>query len=323
MESPRGTNDPCLGAFAEMLAQADCVLLIGKRMDFTLGFGKAPTFAATCAFMHIDAENTELDRTRRSLGDRLVATANADVRSAMDTLTSAAAKHQRAHEGWRSEVYAAIQYRPAAWDSATSSEPGRLHPVQVCRPLQALLDSHSDSVLVSDGGEFGQWAQACLTAPNRMINGPAAAIGSGIPLAIGAKVAKPDAPVVALMGDGTFGFHLAEIDTAVRYNIPVLNVIGNDARWNAEYQIQLKSYGADRLVGCELLPTRYDRVATAFGGHGEHVEAAEELLSAAKRAHQSGLPSVVDVSMEGVPAPVVKRADTMARAKAPIAALVP
>ena len=56
------------------------------------------------------------------------------------------------------------------------------------------------------------------------------------------------------MGDGTFGFHCAEIDTAVRYGLPFLAVVGNDARWNAEYQIQLRDYGRDRLIGCELLP---------------------------------------------------------------------
>ncbi len=306
MESPRGTNDPSLGAFAEVLAQADCVLLIGKRMDFTLGFGRAPAFAADCQFMHIDAEATELDRSRRSLGNRLVATAMADALSAVAAL-AAARKHQRSPDAWSSDVHAAMQYRPAAWSSVASQEPGRLHPVQVCRPLQILLDSHPDSVMVSDGGEFGQWAQACLTAPNRMINGPAAAIGSALPMALAARVAKPEAPVIALMGDGTFGFHVAEIDTAVRYRLPFVAVVGNDARWNAEYQIQVKTYGPDRVVGCELLPTRYDLVAAALGGHGEHVNTADALLPAAERAHRSGLPSCLNVAMEGVPAPVVQR----------------
>jgi acetolactate synthase-1/2/3 large subunit len=314
MESPRGTNDPALGAFSEMLAQADCVLLVGKRMDFTLGFGKSPVFAAGCTFMQIDPDAPEVERAKRSLGDRLVATASADPISAIMALTTAAGTRAQAHEAWRSDVYAAIRYRPAAWDTVTSREAGRLHPVQVCRPLQAILDSHPDSVLVSDGGEFGQWAQACLHAPNRLINGPAAAIGSALPMAIGAKAAKPDVPVIAFMGDGTFGFHAMEIDTAVRYKLPFVTVVGNDARWNAEYQIQLRNYGADRLVGCELLPTNYDRVSIALGGHGEHVDKAGDLLSGVQRAHHSGLPSCVNVMMEGVPAPVVKRTDATSSA---------
>jgi acetolactate synthase-1/2/3 large subunit len=307
MESPRGVNDPSLGAFAQMLAQADCVLLLGKRLDFTLKFGQAPAFAAGCEFLQIDADTAEFQRSRNALGARLIAAITADAVSALTTLTRLARAGQVPTGTWRNEVNAAIRYRPPAWDSATSKEAGKLHPVQACRPLQALLDSHPDSVLVSDGGEFGQWAQACLSAPNRVINGPAGAIGSALPFALAARVALPQAPVVALMGDGTFGFHTAEMDTAVRYKLPFVSVIGNDARWNAEYQIQLKAYGPERLVGCELLPTRYDLVTAAFGGYGEHVTAADVLPAAIGRAQASRLPALLNVAIEGVPAPVVKR----------------
>ena len=179
--------------------------------------------------------------------------------------------------------------------------------MQALRPLQALLDSHPDSALVADGGEFGQWAQACLTAPHRVINGVAGAIGTALPYAIGVRSALPGAPVVAVLGDGTFGFHPAEIDTAVRYKLPFVAVIGNDARWNAEYQIQLRDYGVDRTHGCELLPTRYDLVAAAFGGYGELVTDAAEFASAIERAHRSGLPACVNVMIEGVAAPRIKR----------------
>lgn len=306
MESPRGVNDPSLGAFAQMLAQADCVLLLGKRLDFTLKFGQAPAFADTCEFLQIDADAAEFQRSRNALGERLLAAITADAFSALDALTRAARAAAARLGTWRNDVSAAIRYRPAAWDSAAAPA-GKLHPVQACRPLQALLDSHPDAVLISDGGEFGQWAQACLAAPNRVINGPAGAIGSALPFALGARVALPDAPIVALMGDGTFGFHPAEIDTAMRYKLPFVAVVGNDARWNAEYQIQLKAYGAERLVGCELLPTRYDLVAAAFGAYGEFVSDAEALASAAKRAHEAHLPALLNVAIEGVPAPVVKR----------------
>jgi acetolactate synthase I/II/III large subunit len=114
-------------------------------------------------------------------------------------------------------------------------------------------------------------------------------------------------PVLAVMGDGTFGFHLAEIDTAVRYGLPLLAVVGNDARWNAEYQIQLKDYGADRLIGCELAPTRYDLASAGLGGHGEFVEHAADLPAALQRAGRSGLPACVNVMIEGLPAPQIKR----------------
>jgi acetolactate synthase I/II/III large subunit len=305
MESPRGIADPSLGAFAGILAQADHVLLLGKRLDFTLGFGAAPAFAADCEFAQIDAEPAEFARTRRAVGERLAATSLADAFCAAEGLIEAA--RQPMKSGWLEEVRTAVAYRPPAWDGASPSGKGRMHPVQACRPLQALLDAHPDSVFVSDGGEIGQWAQACLSAPHRIINGVAGSIGAALPFALAARLAQPEAPVIALMGDGTFGFHCAEIDTAVRYRLPFVAVVGNDARWNAEYQIQLREYGRERIVGTELLPARYDLVAAGFGGYGELVTDAREVLPAARRARESGLPACLNVMIEGLPAPNIRR----------------
>ena len=310
MESPRGINDPCLGAFAPVLAQADCILLLGKRLDFTLAFGRAPAIDPRCTFVQVDPDALELDRTRRALGDRVVGSEVADVSAAIDMLAALAQRNARnvpTPGNWVDEVRAALTYRPPAWEGARSAEGGKLHPVEACRPLQRLLDSDPESVIVCDGGEFGQWAQACLHAPHRVINGVAGSIGSALPFAVAARLARPDAPVVALLGDGTFGFHAAEIDTAVRHALPFVAVVGNDARWNAEYQIQLKRYGPDRLIGCELRPLRYDHVTVALGGHGEHVTEARELPAAIDRAHASGLPACIDVAIDGLAAPVIRR----------------
>jgi acetolactate synthase-1/2/3 large subunit len=270
MESPRGIADASLGAFAEVLARSDCIVLVGKRLDFTLRFGKAPAFPADAEVHQIDAESAEIERTRRALGERLRSSGLADARSALQALTTAAGdvRTSLARAGWLAEVRDALAYRPAAWSTARSELPERLHPAQMLRPLQALLDSHPDSVLICDGGEIGQWATACLSAPHRVINGVAGSIGAGLPYALAARCAEADAPVIAVMGDGTLGFHIAEFDTAVRYGLGFVAVVGNDARWNAEYQIQLRDYGAERMIGCELRPMRYDAVAAAFGAHG-------------------------------------------------------
>jgi acetolactate synthase-1/2/3 large subunit len=264
MESPRGVNDPSLGRLSEVLAQADAVLLLGKRLDFTLKFGGA--FAPGCRLAHADA------------------------------LPQFPLK--KAPGTWLDEVRAALAYRPPEWKSID----GSLHPVAVCRAVQKLLDA-PDAVLVSDGGEFGQWAQACLSAPRRVINGPAGSIGCALPFAAAAKLAFPQAPVVALMGDGTFGFHMSEIDTAVRYGLNYVAVIGNDACWNAEYQIALKSYGSERAKNLDLLPTRYGAVAAALGGHGEDVVQFKDLEPALARAAGAGKPACVNVMIERVAAP--------------------
>ena len=304
MESPRGIADASLGAFAQMLAQADCVLLVGKKLDFTLKFGKAPALSAQAILHQVDAEPAELERTRSAIGDRLQVTVLADAFASLLALTQTASIG--APPAWLAKVRSAIAHRPPEWDSVQSDLPDKLHPVQMLKPLQALLDSHPESVLVCDGGEIGQWAMACLSAPHRVNNGVAGSIGSGLPYALAARFAQPQAPVVAVMGDGTVGFHIAEYDTAVRYGLPFVSVIGNDARWNAEYQIQLRDYGQDRLVGCELLPMRYDAVVQAFGGHGELVTKPQEMAAAAQRAQASGLPACLNVMIEGVPAPLIK-----------------
>ncbi len=309
MDSPRGVADPRLGAFAQVLAQADAVLLLGKRLDFTLRFGQAPVIDAAARVFQIDAAASEIARSRKALGDRLQLVASADVPSALAALmvvSQDAPSH--IEPAWLDRFGAAIAWRPPEWRQATSNQAGRLHPVQMLRPLQATLDSHPDAVLVCDGGEIGQWASACLDAPHRVINGVAGAIGSALPYALGARCAAPGAPVLAVMGDGTVGFHIAEFDTAVRYGLDFVAVVGNDARWNAEYQIQLRDYGAARLIGCELQPSRYDAVALAFGGHGEQVSGADAMAPALQRALDSGLPACLNVMIEGLPAPAMQHA---------------
>jgi acetolactate synthase-1/2/3 large subunit len=136
-----------------------------------------------------------------------------------------------------------------------------------------------------------------------VINGPAGSIGSALPFAAAAKLAFPGAPVVALMGDGTFGFHMSELDTAVRHGLAYTAVVGNDACWNAEYQIALKAYGKERAVGLDLLPSRYGAAATALGAHGEDVTKFDGLEKALRRAVAASKPACVNVLIERQPAP--------------------
>jgi thiamine pyrophosphate-dependent acetolactate synthase large subunit-like protein len=305
MESPRGINDPRLGAFAEVLRQADLILLLGKAHDFTLRFADPPFVDAGCRFVVVDSEPDMIERVRREKVSRLAFTAVADAGPAAQALMQHAARH--ANPAWRSEVEAAIAYRPPAWATAVAREAGKLHPVELCRGIAPILAANPDAILVCDGGEIGQWPQAMLAPRRRIINGPAGSIGASIPFAIAARAAEPAAPVIAVMGDGTFGFHMAEFDTAVRCNLPFVAVVGNDATWNAEHQIQLREYGANRAHGCNLLPSRYDLVATALGGHGELVTSAADLGPALERAIASGKPACVNVMIERVPAPVIRR----------------
>ena len=306
LESPRGINDPALGAFAEVLARADRIALLGRGVDFVLRFAEPPFVDAHCRFAQVDSDAAALKRTRAQLGKRLRRSLEDDPALTAFALGEAL-RAEPGETAWPEEVREAIHHRPAAWQEAVGGDGRGLHPVEVCREVQALIDRQPQAILVADGGEIGQWAQACVHAPQRIINGLSGAIGASLPFAAGARLAAPQATVVAMLGDGTAGFHLAEFDTALRAGAPFVAVIGNDARWNAEHQIQVRDYGPERTIGCALLPTRYDRVVEALGGHGEYVETADQLAPALARAAASNKPACVNVKLDGQPAPVIRR----------------
>ena len=310
MESPRGLNDPALGAVASVVARADLIVLLGKELDFTLKFGQPPAFDASCRIVAIDPDSTALSRALDVLGAERVAFSKvADSIAATVQLTDAASRADAAvdRSAWFGEVDEAVRYRPPEWASLDTGE-GPLHPAEIGRAVQRVLDASSDAIFVSDGGEFGQWAQACITAPTRIINGQGGSIGSAVPFALAAKVARPDATVVALTGDGACGFHLLEIETALRRGLAPVIVVGNDACWNAEHQIQIRAYGKARAKYTELSATRYDQVAIALGGHGEFVTSASQLPGALERAIASGKPALINVSVQRLAAPTVKMA---------------
>jgi acetolactate synthase-1/2/3 large subunit len=293
-ESPRGLNDPWLHGANSRLAEADLVLLLGKALDFSLRFGRPPGFAAECRFVQVTAEAT-------APNPRATLTVVADPATVAEQLTSAAGGRVWPETGWADDVRRVRAAIPPAWQALRESLRTPMHPLAVCAALQPIVDG--GAALVVDGGEFGQWVQAGVDAPVRLINGPSGSIGSAIPMAIAARLVHRDRPVIAALGDGTFGFHPLELDTALRHALPIVVVVGNDARWNAEHQLQIQHYGAERAIACTLLPTRYDRVAEAVGGHGEHVERADQLPSALARAIASGKPAVVNVVIDGVAAP--------------------
>ncbi len=310
MESPRGIADPCLGAFGDVLPEADLIVLIGKQPDYTLRFAQPPAVSAQCKFIVIDADIAVLRQSISVLKrERVALNAVADAPAAIRSLILAHDKNSIKTDGYSKAVTEAITYRPAAWKTQTATSPHTVHALEIGRAVQKILDDADDPILVVDGGEFGQWAQACMSASTRIINGTAGSIGSAIPFALAARVARPNATVVAVLGDGTFGFHMAEYDTATRHHLPFIAVVGNDSCWNAEYQIQLRTYGKARTVGCELLPgVAYEKAVAALGGHGERVTRAAELPSALERSMKSTLPACINVMIERMPAPTVSRA---------------
>jgi len=302
MESPRGIRDATLGAFGTLLKDTDLIVLLGKPLDFTLKWAQPPVVAKTCRVISIDPEAALLTRAHKELGDRLAFGALADARAAAQALIARASKREVRSATWLGEARRLLDSRPADW-ATLKGKNGRLHAVEVFTALKPIVERDPKTVLIADGGEFAQWAQSLIAPPRRIVNGVAGAIGAGTPFAIAARAWETKAPIIAVMGDGTFGFHMSEFDTAVRHNLPFVAIVGNDACWNAESQIQLRDYGAQRMHGCALLPTRYDQVVTALGGHGEMVDDVAALPAAIERAIASGKPACVNVMVESIASP--------------------
>jgi acetolactate synthase-1/2/3 large subunit len=306
IESPRGIADATLGALSDLTRRVDLIVLLGKALDFTTRWATGSGFDPNVRVISIDPEAALVERAGREMNGRLVLGSIADARNAAERLIARAAAMKVREGGWLAEARAALDNRPVAWSTIVSQTPNRLHPAEVFRVLRPYVERDPDTILICDGGEFAQWGQSILPLRRRVINGVAGSIGSSLSFALSARLAEPKAPVFAVLGDGTIGFHLSEFETAVRRKLPFVAVLGNDALWNAESQIQLREYGKERMHGCELLPARYDLVVAALGGHGEFVDKAADLPGAIERALASGKPACINIQTESIAAPVIR-----------------
>jgi acetolactate synthase-1/2/3 large subunit len=301
-----GYADPILNPAAREIREADAVLLIGKRMDFRLGYGAL--FAADAALIQVDIHAPELGRNRSAQ-----LPIHGDAGAVLEQLAAGA----EARRGWKEKPWVGRLRgaRKAAVEARSEDERSDAAPVHPLRLVKEAREAvNSDAVWAIDGGDFAQWCRLGLPArkPGHWVRlGALATVGASIPFGIAAKLAKPDCPVVILVGDGGMAFHAWELHTALRFNAPVVVVVGNDCGWGMERELQAAFYG--RTIGVELGQLRYDRVIEAMGGHGEHVEHPAELRPALERALKAGKVACVNVMMRGVPSPLTTA--NIARAK--------
>jgi len=265
LESPRGSEDLKYRAETQRYADADYALVVGPA-DFAVHFLSRMTFASQGRVALIDAAgDPEPERV-------LDAHARIEPARALSEIVACLPEEQRAR--WVEDTETA----------GMSPSAGPLHPLRVGAILRELLGP--DDLVILDGGEFCQWVRRALaTVPNQVVwNSRLGAIGGSTPLALGAAIAQPQRRIVVLVGDGAFGYHLAEIETAVREGVKLTIVVGNDDRWAAEWHTQREKYG--RAVATMLGDVRYDEVARGFGARGFDVASESELRSALSQARE-------------------------------------
>lgn len=286
-----GYPDPPLGGAGALLAQADVVLVLGRALDFRLRFGDA--FAPSAQIIQVHPDPAVLERGRRAAVPIL-----GEVEAVVDQIARAAPAEPPVRDRWLAALRAAREAFLAEREEAMRSDERPIHPLRVAAEVAAVLDE--SAILAFDGGEFVQWPRSVLRArrPGGWLRlGPTAGVGAALPLALAAKLARPEAPVVAFLGDGAVGFYGMEIETAARENVPFIMVVGNDAGWSAERHIQTQRYGPDRVYATELLPARYDQVAVALGARGEHVTEPAQIRPALERALAADCPTLINIEV--------------------------
>jgi len=269
------------------LSEADVVILAGVPMDFRLNYGES--ISAQAKLIRVDRDAAELQRNRP--GDISEWT---DPGVFLAALAKVAPEPAHGWKPWKDllrQEEAAREARIAA-EAANSTRP--VNPLRLCQEVNKLLTPQS--IVIGDGGDIvgtaayairprglGQWLDA----------GPLGTLGAGAPYAIAAKLLRPDSDVWVIFGDGAFGLNGMEYDTAVRFNLPFVGVVGNDAAWMQIKRAQMPFYG--RAIATELLPSRYDKMVEALGGWGAWVEDTADLPGALQAARNSHKPALVNV----------------------------
>ena len=285
-----GYADPALNyAVHTVFREADLFLVVGKRIDYRLALGGARLFPAEAKFIQIDIHRQELGMNRA-----LDAAVCGDARAALNGIPDAGPP--------RAEWLARVRELRAAWSARLEAE-----EADAAVFFRALREALPEDVLFSwDGGDFAHWGRAILPARHAggwLRLGPLGTIGSSLPNAIALQLAHPGRRVVAITGDGALGFYLAEMDTAARFKLPIVLIVGNDAGWGLERELQSWGTGGAPTVACELQAARYDLVMKAFGGDGETIERPEEVGPAITRALASRVPYCLNVKIRGARSP--------------------
>jgi acetolactate synthase-1/2/3 large subunit len=279
----------------EALAAADVVLVVGTPLDFRVGYGTEPTFAAGARVIQVDVDGTEIGRNR-PIEVGIVG----DSRSVLEQLEAGAAPVAAA-AAWRERLRAAEALRLEKQRAFEESSQRPIHHFRLAKALDTVARRVGGVTWVGDGGNVVAVAAKTLqvAGPGRWLDpGPLGCLGVGAPFAIAAKLLAPDRHVCVVSGDGAFGLNGFDFETAVRFRLPMVVVVGNDAAWGQILIPQRNLYGEDRSPATRLAPTRYDRVVEAFGGQGEHVEDPSELEPALERAFASGTVYCVDVAID-------------------------
>jgi acetolactate synthase-1/2/3 large subunit len=272
------------------MSEADLVVTLGRRLDFQLGYGSPAVFSPQARFLRIGTCFEELGENRRGEVELHGSTG-----AALTALTNSGAIPKSPDVDWitgmRESNAKRVQKLAAALSAPEPDSDGRMSPNFVVGAVNDLLTDRA--IAVADGGDILSFARVGLKPVDYLDCGALGCLGVGVPFAVAAALHRPDEPVIAVIGDGSFGFTAMEVDTAVRHGARAVFVVVNNEGWNIERHDQADRFD-NNLVGVELPGCRYDVLARGLGAYGERVEEPGDLADALKRALDNA-PAVVDV----------------------------
>jgi len=277
---------------AAAMTEADLVLTVGRKLDYQLGYGSPAAFPAA-RFIRIAAHAGERDDNRP--GEARIA---GDVAASLTMLAHAVGNDRSARDtSWRESLHAKHVERSRKYIASLAVTPpgsdGRMHPNRIFAALRARL--RDDAVAIADGGDILSFARLGLATATYLDSGAFGCLGVGVPFANAAALAFPGRQVVAVCGDGAFGLHAMEVDTAARHRCRAVFIVANNAAWNIERVDQERNHGG-RVSGTTLGDSDYAAMARAFDLHAERVSDPAQLDAALARAFASA-PALVDVAV--------------------------
>jgi acetolactate synthase I/II/III large subunit len=281
------------------LGRADLVVVVGTPLDFRLGYGvfggdssDASAGAGPAAVVHVADSPGQV-----STHAPLAAAVSGDLTTILDGLHTDVDGASRRPDwaGWVRELQDTVAQAAERDRALLGADADPIHPARIYGELVPRLAD--DAVVIGDGGDFVSFAGKYVE-PQRpggwLDPGPYGCLGAGLGGAIAARIARPSAQVVLLLGDGAAGFSLMDVDTLVRHDLPVVMVMGNNSAWGLEKGPMQMLYGYD--VAADLAPgTRYDEVVRALGGAGETVTDPRQIGPALDRAFAANVPYLLNV----------------------------
>jgi acetolactate synthase I/II/III large subunit len=282
-------------AFHQAIRKADCVIALGTSFGGLEGFGQPPLWSKKIKFIHVD-----IDPLQIGLNVSPEVPVQADVLTFLEQLSDKLDEHEFSPpDSWPTWLNKLLTIKKARTErllkEAYRDWPG-IHQGRMAHILGQKVQE-DNLLMVLDGGNTPLYA--AMYAPDIEPEGAffpfgMAALGAGVPAALGMQLANPDRRVMLCTGDGSMLYNIQELETIADMNLPIMIIVNNDSAWNMIRCAQTSMYACN-YIGTDLPDTDYGEIARGFGFHTETVTDPEEMVPAYERAKESGGPSLLNI----------------------------